>query len=195
MNGQTPQTGAARYNQDKPQLSYLLDFAPALYQFKPSDFSEYADAEVIPLIAEFAENGEGSSSHLRLAVVLVLSQLEADLSLAFSLPSPNKAADAFGAFFTTFPHAMAALAKVCEKGAVKYARGDWLKGRPVMDTLDSALRHYCGEHGYLLGNANDKESGLPHLAHVAWNLLAVLAYLKIRPEMDDRAKRVIENAE
>lgn len=53
-------------------------------------------------------------------------------------------------------------------GAEKYDDDNW---KHVYDGekryLDAALRH-------ILADGNDEESGRPHLAHAAWNLLALL---------------------
>jgi hypothetical protein len=58
-------------------------------------------------------------------------------------------------------------------GAQKYADRNWEKGMPYTKTMDAALRHIFK---WLAGHRNDEESGLHHLAHAAWNLIALLHY-------------------
>jgi hypothetical protein len=64
-----------------------------------------------------------------------------------------------------------ALARVLGKGAEKYSARNWEKGLPLMQVLASAERHL---NAYKTGEDNDRETGEPHLAHAAWNLLAAL---------------------
>lgn len=71
-----------------------------------------------------------------------------------------------------FAHALGAVAEVGSMGARKYSRGGWVQvPNGVERYTDAALRHLL-KHGQ--GETNDPESGLPHLAHCAWNILAVL---------------------
>jgi hypothetical protein len=69
-----------------------------------------------------------------------------------------------------------AVLRVLEFGAHKYAPHAW---RNVPNGharyVDAALRHL---HAYASGEANDPESGLPHLAHAA---CSVLFALELRP--------------
>lgn len=70
-----------------------------------------------------------------------------------------------------FAHALSAVADVGTMGANKYSRGGW-KSVPngPQRYLDAALRHLL-KHGQ--GETRDPESGLTHLAHATWNLLAI----------------------
>lgn len=76
------------------------------------------------------------------------------------------------------------VAKVCDYGRTKYADGNWLKGMPHRELESSTLRHVFKRGA---GQKNDDHeptcapdckdhSGLPHLAHAAWNCLALLTY-------------------
>lgn len=137
---------AARANEGKPELTYLLDMLEAL---------DYAQG----LPQEFTELAYGVRAFIR---------GESDLKGALPVEID----------YTE-------LAKVFMFGAKKYKRGDWLKGRPYMDTLDSAMRHLF-KH-YILGETHDDESGCHHMAHYCWNILAVIQYdLMQLPELDDR---------
>jgi hypothetical protein len=65
------------------------------------------------------------------------------------------------------------IGQVYTMGAAKYADRNWEKGMPYTKTMDAALRHIFK---WLAGHRNDEESGLHHLAHAAWNLIALLHY-------------------
>ena len=67
------------------------------------------------------------------------------------------------------------VAKVGTMGAMKYSRGGWLSMTPDdMPRLEDAMfRHW---DAYVGGEFTDDESKLPHLAHFAWNALALLYF-------------------
>lgn len=64
--------------------------------------------------------------------------------------------------------------KVLHMGAAKYTARNWEKGMDWSRCYSSAQRHMI--KWWQLREDNDKESGLNHLAHAAWNILALLAY-------------------
>jgi len=79
------------------------------------------------------------------------------------------------------------LIDVGEFGEQKYDTFNFLKGFPVLDTLDSLERHLDkatdpNQSDY------DEESGIHHLAHVAWNALIALHNIENRKDLDDRYK-------
>lgn len=76
---------------------------------------------------------------------------------------------------------------VGEFGAQKYGAKNYQKGMPVSGFLDSAFRHAFVQF-LIKGEDTDQESGLPHLAHAAWNLLAALEQMQRLPQFDDRTK-------
>jgi len=68
-----------------------------------------------------------------------------------------------------FRNALMEVVKVGTMGAAKYSDHGWLQVPDAQSRyLDAALRHILDTEEF------DKESGLPHLAHAAWNVLAVL---------------------
>lgn len=81
------------------------------------------------------------------------------------------------------------LAEVSAAGAAKYARGNYLKGRPWSDTCDSLLRHLialsCGE-------THDLETHVMHDGHIAWNLLYLQHCVLTMPRFDDRLRAPTE---
>lgn len=81
------------------------------------------------------------------------------------------------------------LAQVSEFGVIKYARGNYLKGRPWSDTCDSLVRHCVAKSR---GEATDPDSGLPHDGHIAWNLLFLQHCVLVMPHFDDRLRAPVE---
>lgn len=75
-----------------------------------------------------------------------------------------------------FRRALAAVAEVSTFGAQKYTRGGWLTVPDGQCRYTAALIRHL-----LAADDTDKESGLRHAAHTAWNALAVLE-LKLREE-------------
>lgn len=83
------------------------------------------------------------------------------------------------------PRALLEIARVYELGVRKYARDDWRKGMSWNSVLDSLLRHVLY---FEQGQDFDEESGLPHMAHAAWNAITLLEYMHDHPDKDDRYK-------
>lgn len=76
-----------------------------------------------------------------------------------------------------------------EEGTLNY-----LKGLSVTETLESIIRHvksFQSPHESDL----DKESGLNHILHAAWNCIALYETLQRHPELDDRYKLPITQSE
>ena len=73
-----------------------------------------------------------------------------------------------------FAPALLKIGKVLEYGASKkYTAHGWLEvENPEERYLDAFWRHL------LAGKGNDPDSGIPHLHHACWNLLAVLTLEK-----------------
>ena len=77
------------------------------------------------------------------------------------------------------------IAQVLAYGAHKYGRDNWLQGMKLTRVVDAALRH---TYKWAWGEDIDEESGLPHLAHAAVNLLFLLTYTQAKVGTDDRIK-------
>jgi len=74
--------------------------------------------------------------------------------------------------------AIAQLAEVYEYGVRKYHRDSWREFtlEQALDFLpDAGMRHVLKHNS---GEYRDPESGLPHLAHAAWNCLTLIYYLE-----------------
>jgi len=74
-------------------------------------------------------------------------------------------------------------AKVWEYGKQKYAAWNWAKGMDWSVPFACMMRHMAA---WQRGEANDSESGLPHLAHAMCNLRMLTLYSKTYPEGDSR---------
>ncbi len=83
------------------------------------------------------------------------------------------------------PDALAVLTDVLTVGAEKYAERNWEAGMPYKDALGSLERHL---QAWKAGEDNDKESGLPHLAHVMCNAMFLLTWQLRNLGEDDRVK-------
>lgn len=85
-----------------------------------------------------------------------------------------------GLLFESFPRALLEVAKVAGYGERKYTRGGWVTvPQGEYRYADAEGRHLLNQ--YIEGD-KDPESELLHLAHKAWNALAVLE-LKLRKEV------------
>lgn len=78
---------------------------------------------------------------------------------------------------------LTALGEVAGYGCGKYEPHNYRKGVSVSLHMNAAWRHILLFQG---GEDLDSESGLPHLAHAAWNLLAAHTQTVDHPELDDR---------
>lgn len=70
-----------------------------------------------------------------------------------------------------FSYALNAVALIGTHGAEKYTRGGW------QEVPEAQVRYFDAFWRHLLASRHeemDKDSGLPHLAACAWNLLAIL---------------------
>jgi len=70
-------------------------------------------------------------------------------------------------------HWLRALAEVLTRGANKYGPNNWMKGMDPDFMIDSMERHI---QAFRSGQRYDEESGNHHLAHAAWNCLALMTY-------------------
>jgi len=75
------------------------------------------------------------------------------------------------------PIGLRRLAETCAEGAKKYGDHNWEKGFPASSLMNHALRHL---NSWLAGDASED-----HLAHAAWNILAIIHFEETRPELID----------
>ena len=85
--------------------------------------------------------------------------------------------------FNDFPRALLEVAKISTFGANKYAAHSWLHVPNGIERYDDAKdRHIL----YGAMEDNDPDSGLLHLAHEAWNVLAKLELIIREMEKDNK---------
>lgn len=90
-----------------------------------------------------------------------------------------------GMIMEYFPRALLKVASVAGFGAKKYKRGSWQHVPNAFHRYtDAEYRHQL----YSSFEELDPESRLPHLAHAAWNSLAVLE-LYLRERNDDPLRK------
>jgi hypothetical protein len=75
--------------------------------------------------------------------------------------------------------------KVSMVGAAKYAPNNWRKPSNVSEYLNAMFRHL---QKYQYGEDVDKETKCLHLAHIAWNTLALIEKTLTNSVEDDRYK-------
>ena len=66
-------------------------------------------------------------------------------------------------------------ARAMAEGAAKYGEGNWLKGFPVRDLINHAIRHV-----YLWLDGDRTED---HLGHAVWNAMTAIHFDAKRPEL------------
>lgn len=71
------------------------------------------------------------------------------------------------------PLALEELARVFGYGEAKYARYNYLRGYPWSQSVDALYRHFLA---FQARQDRDAESGLLHMAHVAWHALAIVGW-------------------
>lgn len=71
------------------------------------------------------------------------------------------------------PREILEIAQVATHGVAKYEEHNWARGMKWGRVFSSCLRHLFAFWG---GERYDRESGLHHLAHAGWNVLALLYY-------------------
>jgi hypothetical protein len=89
------------------------------------------------------------------------------------------------------PDALLALAEVYTKACTpttmypqgKYPKRNWERGMDWSKVTDSLERHLMA---FKMGEDKDRESGLLHAAHMAWNAMALLTYQLRKIGVDDR---------
>lgn len=86
-----------------------------------------------------------------------------------------------GRVIQVFPYSIMALGAVIKKGAEKYPNPNNWK---LVDDAENKYRDALMRHliKYLLGQRIDDETGQPHLAHMAWNALAILELYLMKDE-------------
>lgn len=75
------------------------------------------------------------------------------------------------------------MVRVLEVGSEKYYVDNWKNGLKTTEVIESLLRHVFA---YLHGEDNDKETGLPHTAHIMCNAMFLSYNHRFKKDFDDR---------
>jgi len=86
------------------------------------------------------------------------------------------------------PEIIQMLGEVFTYGGKKYGEGNWEKGLSEDRLIGAARRH---ELAFAKGEEIDQDSGLPHLAHAAWNLL-IAQTLRERAKLENMTRAARE---
>jgi len=81
------------------------------------------------------------------------------------------------------------LAQVYTYGTIKYDDDNWWKGMPWKKVIGPLWRHFIK---WLRGEKYDDESGLHHLAHVAWQCFALIEYERHKIGRDNRVPYTLD---
>lgn len=91
------------------------------------------------------------------------------------------------------------VAQIMQYGATKYATHNWRKGLPMLETLDSAIRHLLAMmDGEEIDPVEKGGSGLPHIGHYYTNVMFFLYHFQNNPQLrgwtavEDEVKVVLE---
>ncbi len=83
------------------------------------------------------------------------------------------------------PLALELLGEVAGFGAEKYEAFNYMKGYDWSLSINALYRHFLA---FQNGEDLDEESGLPHMAHAAWQALALVSFVVRELGTDDRYK-------
>lgn len=75
------------------------------------------------------------------------------------------------------------VAELYGKGAEKYAAHNWRRGYEWSKSYAALMRHATQ---FWNGEDNDAETGLPHMASVAFHALALIEFMETHRDYDDR---------
>jgi hypothetical protein len=83
--------------------------------------------------------------------------------------------------------ALEEIVKVYTYGSKKYGDYNYLGGIKYSRIIGAMFRHF---KAWWSGENIDEESGLPHLSHMAWNVITLLVFsIRNRKELDDRKNK------
>lgn len=91
----------------------------------------------------------------------------------FSTGATRNRAEGKGRFDLIPPSALKRIARVYERGAKKNGENNWTLGIPFSSLIDSATRHLNEWRYNKLTKTEPQED---HLAHAAWNILALMHF-------------------
>ena len=87
------------------------------------------------------------------------------------------------------PFPLDEVVKVYTYGAQKYGPNNWWRGMNWGQIFAAMVRHTWA---WQRGEKLDKESGIHHLAHVAWGCFTLIEYERNEIGKDDRVKEILD---
>jgi hypothetical protein len=81
------------------------------------------------------------------------------------------------------PIALMATAEVLKIGAKKYSPNNWRGGFKWTRIVGACLRHL---YAFMRGEDLDLESGLPHIDHLACEVMFLQEFYRTKKDLDDR---------
>jgi hypothetical protein len=90
------------------------------------------------------------------------------------------------------PGALHQLAEHYGRGSKKYGDHNWEKGYPWGQSFAAMMRHAWS---WWDGEDLDPETGSNHMVAVAWHAFALLTFIEMHPDFDDRRIRQGESSE
>lgn len=164
-------TDQLRFNAGKIPMHYILSSSRAISIMEEVYYVPYVgvlpDLDEVVKWAEAALDRRLSLEDVGYALTDLLHETNAHVG------EPAAVSDAGRyAFISNHVAAWRGYGTICEFGAKKYARGNYRKGAPITNYLDSFARHII--FGPMRGEEFDPESGLPHRQHAQWNLFQAL---------------------
>jgi hypothetical protein len=150
----------------------IKDISEETIRFKSASWYHFSHFTLVRqgLISRIGDTGAIPESH---PVVGVKISEESDpKGLPSAAPgAKNDLGKVEAGLLLDFSMALEGVAQVCTFGAKKYSRHGWLHvDEGERRYRDASIRHLLAQNL----EENDPESGLLHLAHEAWNLLALL---------------------
>ena len=122
---------------------------------------------------------QGSNTRDPIAAARAVDQLDAQRAI-----EPGLRYDAAKLRYDLIPpEAIEAYVSILTVGATKYSDRNWEKGMSWSRCFASLMRHAWA---WARGEDLDPETKLPHMAHVAWNALALVTYASRKIGTDDR---------
>lgn len=140
------------------------------YFFGPGEIEDRRD-----LVSKYVEPRENPQWTAEQMAAIAANEVLSDAPLAKNSRDGggmrhNKGKTRFGLLPAAWTRA---LAEVMTKGAEKYAPRNWERGMDPAIMIDCMMRHV---DAYRRGERYDAETGCHHLAHAAWNILALMTY-------------------
>jgi len=89
-------------------------------------------------------------------------------------------------YFLEWPNAIKGFAGHCERGSVKYSRGNWKKGAQWSELIDCMLRHLTKFQNGQDMDDDPTMKGSAEVDAILWNAMTLSEMFYTRKDLDDR---------